>query len=79
MEQYMTLLNDTHHQTATQIPARPFDKLFWTGSIPKVRRLFFWLYGPAGAGKTAILQAIAEFMCSSSESDKNFFSFLEER
>jgi NACHT domain len=33
---------------------------------------FFWLYGPAGAGKTAILQAIAEFMCSSSESDENF-------
>jgi len=25
---------------------------------------FFWLYGPAGAGKTAILQAIAEFLCS---------------
>jgi NACHT domain len=34
--------------------------------------LFFWLYGPAGAGKTAILQAIAEFMCSSSETDENF-------
>jgi len=33
---------------------------------------FFWLYGPAGAGKTAILQAIAEFLCSSSESDENF-------
>jgi NACHT domain len=34
--------------------------------------LFFWLYGPAGAGKTAILQAIAEFMSSSSETDENF-------
>ena len=34
--------------------------------------LFFWLYGPAGAGKTAILQAIAEFLCSSSESNENF-------
>ena len=34
--------------------------------------LFFWLYGPAGAGKTAILQAIAEFVCSSSETDENF-------
>ena len=33
---------------------------------------FFWLYGPAGAGKTAILQAIAEFLCSLSESDQNF-------
>ena len=33
---------------------------------------FFWLYGPAGAGKTAILQAIAEFLCSPSESDQNF-------
>ena len=33
---------------------------------------FFWLYGPAGAGKTAILQAIAEFLCSSSKSDQNF-------
>ena len=33
---------------------------------------FFWLYGPAGAGKTAILQAIAEYLCSISESDQNF-------
>jgi NACHT domain len=33
---------------------------------------FFWLHGPAGAGKTAILQAIAEFLCSPSESDQNF-------
>jgi NACHT domain len=30
---------------------------------------FFWLYGSAGAGKTAILQAIAEFLCSSSDSE----------
>ncbi|KAF8816488.1 hypothetical protein BYT27DRAFT_7182040 [Phlegmacium glaucopus] len=33
---------------------------------------FFWLYGPAGAGKTAILQAIAEFLCSSSGDNENF-------
>ena len=33
---------------------------------------FFWLYGPAGAGKTAILQAIAELLCSPSESDQSF-------
>ena len=33
---------------------------------------FFWLYGPAGAGKTAILQAIAEFLCSQSGSCQNF-------
>ena len=33
---------------------------------------FFWLYGPAGAGKTAILQAIAEFICSPSGSGQNF-------
>ena len=32
----------------------------------------FWLYGPAGAGKTAILQAIAEFLCSPSGSDQIF-------
>jgi Cdc6-like AAA superfamily ATPase len=32
---------------------------------------FFWLYGPAGVGKTAILQAIAEFLCSPSECDGN--------
>ena len=35
---------------------------------------FFWLYGPAGAGKTAILQAIAELLCSPSESGQNFGS-----
>ena len=33
---------------------------------------FFWLYGSAGAGKTAILQAIAEFLCSPSEACHNF-------
>ncbi|KAF8816531.1 hypothetical protein BYT27DRAFT_7154580 [Phlegmacium glaucopus] len=33
---------------------------------------FLWLYGPAGAGKTAILQAIAEFLCSSSGDYENF-------
>ena len=33
---------------------------------------FFWLYGPAGAGKTAILQAIAEFLCSPSVSYQNY-------
>ena len=33
---------------------------------------FFWLYGSAGAGKTAILQAIAEFLCSPSESGHQF-------
>ena len=33
---------------------------------------FFWLYGPAGAGKTAILQAIAELLCSSLESSQNY-------
>jgi hypothetical protein len=32
----------------------------------------FWLYGPAGAGKTAILQAIAEFLCSPDGSRRNF-------
>ena len=31
-----------------------------------------WLYGPAGAGKTAILQAIADFLCNSSEFSQNF-------
>jgi energy-coupling factor transporter ATP-binding protein EcfA2 len=34
--------------------------------------LFFWLYGPAGAGKTAILQAIAEFLCSTSGFTQKF-------
>ena len=33
---------------------------------------FFWLYGPAGAGKTSILQAIAEFLCSPSGSGLKF-------
>ena len=33
---------------------------------------FFWLYGPAGAGKTSILQAIAEFLCSPFGSNQNF-------
>ena len=33
---------------------------------------FLWLYGPAGSGKTAILQAIAEFLCLPSESSENF-------
>ena len=43
---------------------------------------FFWLYGPAGAGKTSILQTIAEFLCSPSGSDQNFggsFFFSREK
>jgi NACHT domain len=43
---------------------------------------FFWLYGPAGAGKTAILQAIAEFLCSPSGFGQNFggsFFFSREK
>ena len=32
---------------------------------------FFWLYGSAGAGKTAILQAIAEILCNPPESESN--------
>ena len=37
---------------------------------------FFWLYGPAGAGKTAVFQAIAEFLFSPSESYQNFLGEL---
>jgi hypothetical protein len=33
---------------------------------------FFWLYGPVGGGKKAILQAIAEFLCSPPGSSQNF-------
>ena len=33
---------------------------------------FFWLYGAPGVGKTAILQAIAEVLCSPSGSDEKF-------
>ena len=33
---------------------------------------FFWLYGPAGAGKTAILQTLAELLSSPSECSQNF-------
>ena len=33
---------------------------------------FFWLYGPAGAGKTVILQTTAESLCSPSGSGQNF-------
>ena len=32
---------------------------------------FFWLYGSAGAGKTAILQKIAEILCNPPESESN--------
>jgi NACHT domain len=34
--------------------------------------LFFWLYGAPGVGKTAILQAIAEFLCSRSGTNEIF-------
>jgi hypothetical protein len=34
---FMTLLHATQLQTATQIPERPFDRLFWTGFTTKVR------------------------------------------
>ena len=50
--------------------------LDWISSEDSVS-CFFWLYGPAGAGKTSILQAIAEFLCGDcnpSGSDQNFGS-----
>ena len=58
-----------HPDTRKAVRQIILDWIFNNGSstVP-----FFWLYGPAGAGKTAILQAIAEFMCSSSETDENF-------
>ena len=46
--------------------------LDWIHSERFLESSFFWLYGSAGAGKTAILQAIAEFLCSPSEACHNF-------
>ena len=45
--------------------------LDWIGNESSASS-FFWFYGPAGAGKTASLQAIAEFLCIPSGSDQNF-------
>ena len=45
--------------------------LDWIGNESSASS-FFWLYGPAGVGKTASLQAIAEFLCIPSGSDQNF-------
>ena len=45
---------------------------FWIHSKSS-ESFFFWLYRPAGAGKTSILQAITEFLCSPSESDQIFW------
>ena len=77
-----TLLNATavRHQTVTQKHARPFERLFRTGFHDVF--FFFWLHGGAfGIGKTAIIQAIAEFLCIPSGFDGNFgiFSFLFQR
>ena len=46
--------------------------LDWIHTSESSASSFFWLYGSAGAGKTAILQAIAEFLSSPPESYDNF-------
>ena len=71
----MTRPNATRRQIATLVHARSFDRLQITLDWIRIESLassFFWLYGPAGAGKTAILQAIAEFLCCSSGSSQSF-------
>ena len=57
-----------HPDTRTDIRQIILD---WISS-ESLESYFFWLYGPAGAGKTSILQAIAEFLCSPSGSGHNF-------
>ena len=80
LEQFMTLQNAAHQpnchpgtrKAVRQIIADWIHYECWASS-------FFRLYGPAGAGKTTILQTIAEFLCRPSESDDNlganFFLF----
>ena len=69
----MTRPNGTPRHIVTLIPARPFDRLSQTGSVvtKSLASSFFWLYGPASAGKTAIFHAFAEFLRSPSESGQN--------
>ena len=79
----MTQPNATRPQIVTHDTRKAVRQIIidWINSESSASSVF-WLYGPGGAGKTAILQAIAEFLSNSSESDNNLgaaFSFLEER
>jgi hypothetical protein len=46
-----------HPQTRVAIRAEIMD---WIKAPPAMRKLILWMYGPAGSGKTAIAQSIAE-------------------
>jgi hypothetical protein len=46
-----------HSQTRTAIRAEIME---WIQAPAAMRKLILWMYGPAGAGKTAIAQSIAE-------------------
>ncbi|KAF8185993.1 hypothetical protein BJ912DRAFT_475317 [Pholiota molesta] len=46
-----------HPQTRTAIRAQIME---WIQAPAAMRKLILWMYGPAGAGKTAIAQSIAE-------------------
>ncbi|KAF8186303.1 hypothetical protein BJ912DRAFT_1043214 [Pholiota molesta] len=46
-----------HPQTCIAIRAEIME---WVRAPPAMRKLILWMYGPAGSGKTAIAQSIAE-------------------
>ncbi|KAF8171100.1 hypothetical protein BJ912DRAFT_911739, partial [Pholiota molesta] len=46
-----------HPRTRTAVRA---ELMAWIQAPPAMRKLILWMYGPAGAGKTAIAQSIAE-------------------
>ncbi|KAF8186300.1 hypothetical protein BJ912DRAFT_469124 [Pholiota molesta] len=64
MAHFITLLNEATHPDATHIPAKPSVlkswMMEWITAPPGMRKLILWMYGPAGSGKTAIAQSIAE-------------------
>ena len=79
----MTRPNATRRQSVTLIPARPFDRLFWTGSMPKVQHLlssgFTDLLVPARRRSFRRLQSLYATHPDRVRILGAAFSFLEEK
>ena len=82
LERFMIRPNATRHQSVTLIPARPFDRLFWTGSLPKVQLLssgFTDLLVPVRRRSFRQLQSLYAVHPDRVRILGVAFSFLEER
>ncbi|KAF9461637.1 hypothetical protein BDZ94DRAFT_1115266, partial [Collybia nuda] len=62
-----------HPETRRSILSEIADWIALTSNFPQDHRRVLWLYGPAGAGKSAIAQTISEFCAEAKTLAASFF------